>query len=277
MAPFHPDRIQPSVQTTANGQHQHSVCREDIKTPPSSRSPSPSNSLPDIRAIDALQHVYSPLATFIDPTDTPHTKVEQDQEDLEHAAAEGSEEQEFEFRLFYSRASRAGPAADNSETASTKQTRQLNKKEEEASSNGDRGNTTDGIQKLKIRLRSLSPGQAGEGGFVVPFRGWDYYLSDPEMVMRVLDGGHRHNDAEGSGDVNSHVRGEFIDVAVSGEEVLAGAKSSRWVCHVLRRLCDPNELAGKKKTNYVSINNSQDVVSPGGSFMPSTPPQPISR
>lgn len=66
---------------------------------------------------------------------------------------------------------------------------------------------------------------------MVPFRGWDYYLSDTDAVMRVLN-----SKKDDKGVVQSRVRQEFFDAAMRGEDVLALAKTS-WVClpfHVWR-------------------------------------------
>lgn len=67
---------------------------------------------------------------------------------------------------------------------------------------------------------------------MAPFRGWDYYLSDPEAVMRVLNGKSQDkDDVQVVGSGKSRLRNEFLDAAVSGETVFAWAKTS-WVRHV---------------------------------------------
>ena len=140
-----------------------------------------------------------------------------------------SEEQEFEFRLFRSQPRDGGHVQGDVESISAKPLAKMGER-------GSRHIRADGVQKLKIRLRSPSPGKAGEGGFVVPFRGWNYYLSDPEMVMQVLDGHYHPDDPGVPSDARSAAREKLLDVVVSGEDVLAWAKSSRWVCYILGTL-----------------------------------------
>ena len=172
--------------------------------------------------MDAFKHIYTSVDTFTGPVDTSHTHDTEADERNE----DESEEQEFEFRLFRSRPRDGGHVEGDVESMSTKPLAKIG--------GSDSGNIrADGVQKLKIRLRSPSPGKAGEGGFVVPFRGWNYYLSDPEMVMRVLDGHLHPDDPEDPGDARSAAREKLLDVVVSGEDVLEWAKSSRWVCNIL--------------------------------------------
>ena len=179
------------------------VCREDLHSPASSRSPSPD--LPDPYAIDALRNVFA-RDTFTAPEATPDTN-------LEHTKNDESAEQEFEFRLF-----RAPAPKDAGTTSSTDPTQ---------------SQTSAGVQKLKVRLRSPTPVPPGDGSFVVPFRGWDYYLSDPEAVMRVLNGKAQEDGVQVVGSGKSRLKDEFVDAAVSGETVFVWSKTS-WVCRVRR-------------------------------------------
>lgn len=88
------------------------------------------------------------------------------------------------------------------------------------------------IQKVRIRLRSPSPTRAGEGGFVIPFRPWDYYFSDPESVFRVLCG-----DKSNSGSLKykllhtnrQTVKEQYLEAAVTYDELFAAARPGTWV------------------------------------------------
>lgn len=127
------------------------------------------------------------------------------------AAAEEEEEQEFEFRLFSS--------------ASTSQ-----KTQGSASNGTNAGETGDvtvsGTQKLRIRVRSPTPGPVtvGEGRFLVPFRGWDYYFTTPELL-----GGYRQEDVSRAEERAAAKRAEFENIAVSQTQLLEWAKRP-WVC-----------------------------------------------
>lgn len=126
------------------------------------------------------------------------------------------EEQEFEFRLFSS--------------VSTRKTAD----ESRSTTKGHDGSGLGGVQKLRIRLRSPSPSARplGDGGFLVPFRGWDYYFSNPELVMRAVGDTSWQRGAK---DKNTSkqldaLRDTFKDTAVDGETILARAASVAWVC-----------------------------------------------
>lgn len=138
------------------------------------------------------------------------------QEDTGMGEDAEEEEQEFEFRLFSSVSTRK--TADESRSRTE----------------GHDGSGLGGVQKLKIRLRSPSPSARppGDGGFVVPFRGWDYYFSNPELVMRAVGDTSWQRGAK---DKNTSkqldtLRYTFRDTAVDGETILSRAASVTWVC-----------------------------------------------
>ncbi|KAI1915197.1 hypothetical protein LOZ65_005500 [Ophidiomyces ophidiicola] len=184
------------------------VCRADLESPRSSRSPSPITIETANYAANALKNVYASL-DVLHPESNSAVPAPLNRDD--------EEEQEFEFRLFRSKTS------------------------DEQSSNIDTGG--DGVeqvtkrgpalQKLKIRLRSPSPAAAGEGGFVVPFRGWDYYFSNPEAILRTFSSSNKQpvHSVPGckSKDLqDSTIKRQFLEAAVTSEEVLAAAKSTTW-------------------------------------------------
>ncbi|KMU83627.1 hypothetical protein CIHG_01410 [Coccidioides immitis H538.4] len=154
------------------------VCREDLKSPSPPRSQSPAASDTAAYATDALRKAYSSLEIFTAPPVTNATTIGTGLEHIDEHEEE--EEQEFEFRLFHSAAPNATPHG------STAKRSDGNGQAEDR----ERVNTrVPAVQKLRIRLRSPTPARTGEGGFLVPFRGWEYYFSDPESVMRVFSGG----------------------------------------------------------------------------------------
>lgn len=179
------------------------VRRNEILSPSSSRSPSP-------QPEDTLASGYERLGALLnldsliqpeqqpEQTDTQATKVNEEEE----------EEQEFEFRLF------SAPVRDSTATATR-----------DAGSAATEGEKNDvgavGTQKLRIRLRSPTPGARGpdDGGFVKPFRGWEYYFSAPGLLS-----GSKEDDPK-----LALRRKQFEDVAVSGEQMGEWAKVP-WVC-----------------------------------------------
>lgn len=83
------------------------------------------------------------------------------------------------------------------------------------------------VQATKIRIRSPTPaGEGGDGRFVVPFRGWRFYFSDPEGM--VGDG----YVPERGDEAMSAKKSEYLDAAVGGEQVLE-LKERAWVCSLL--------------------------------------------
>jgi hypothetical protein len=165
------------------------VRRDDLLTRTSS---SPSPSPPPESLIPDAQKRLSALLDFdfnIPPAPEPETQGTKDNE---------PEEQEFEFRLFSS-----APAPRASSTVQKE--------------SGDSTTTVaaQSAQKLRIRLRSPTPTAlgSGEGGFVKPFRGWNYYFSTPELLTGT---GTKVDEDVGV----ALKRKQFEDVAVSGEDMV---------------------------------------------------------
>ncbi|EED23393.1 conserved hypothetical protein [Talaromyces stipitatus ATCC 10500] len=120
---------------------------------------------------------------------------------------DGDDEEEFDFRLF---------SAPNTATKIPGA-----KKEEEMKT-----------QKLKIRLRSPTPvdAQPGEGRFIVPFRGWSYYVTKPEMMNLSARDEQEKIQIE---EEDSMRRRQFEDVAVTGDDVVRWARSMETPgCHL---------------------------------------------
>ncbi|OAL61891.1 hypothetical protein A7C99_6461 [Trichophyton rubrum] len=191
------------------------VCRDDLKSPESSRASSPESSAATYAAT-ALEKAFSSFETVNSKLPTASEGLEQDARMGEDAE---EEEHEFEFRLFSSVSAR--------KTADESQSR----------TEGHDGSGLGGVQKLKIRLRSPSPSARppGDGGFVVPFRGWDYYFSNPELVMRAVGdtSGQRGAKDENTSKQLDALRDTFRDTAVDGKTILARAASMAWPgCHL---------------------------------------------
>lgn len=181
----------------------NSVRRDEILSRDStSRSPSPQ---PDSSFQDAHQRLGAllNLDALIAPAEstapTPALKEDGHQQE--------DEEQEFEFRLF------SAPAAPKSTT----------KDEEAPATEGGETAVSRGTQKLRIRLRSPTPGVVdGEGRFLNPFRGWQYYFTTPELLS---DSGAKQDPASAS----TNRRKQFEEVAVTGQQMLRWSEVS-WVC-----------------------------------------------
>ncbi|THC90968.1 hypothetical protein EYZ11_009576 [Aspergillus tanneri] len=209
------------------------VRREQLLSRDSS-SPSPSPP-PESALSEAHQRLGEllNLDTFVAPVDLTPSQPDQDEE----------EEQEFEFRLF------SAPAKTQKHDASQAQT-------QATSSKGTNGDQTHVTQKLRIRLRSPTPGVGGieDGGFVNPFRGWGYYFSTPTLFG-----------TGGNEDPQLAVkRKQFADVAVSGHDMLTRATVSWPGCHlpwrVVRLKRQHTKLPrGSEDTTIVASNvESQD-------------------
>lgn len=123
------------------------------------------------------------------------------------------EEQEFEFRLF------SAPTKPTPTTETTGEATRENKPTEAPSEGGDKAST--GTQKLRIRLRSPTPG-SGEGRFVKAFRGWQYYFSTSSLWN---DGGDKTEEEANQAEKQK----QFEDIAVTGEHMQSWAKSQPWV------------------------------------------------
>ncbi|KAJ5835850.1 hypothetical protein N7447_001876 [Penicillium robsamsonii] len=183
------------------------VRRDEMRSPESSRSPSPA---PDDAA---AQDAYARLGQLLnlDQLDTAQDTTSQDNQPAENE----DEEQEFEFRLF------RAPAKSTEDT-----TKQPGKQTDETSTEEKAAPIT---QKLRIRLHSPTPGSGAgtEGRFVKASRGWDYYFSTPS-----LQGRSGEPTAEDESRITEKKK-QFEDMAVSGQHVLTWANSLVWPgCHL---------------------------------------------
>ncbi|RHZ54383.1 DUF2011 domain-containing protein [Aspergillus thermomutatus] len=176
-----------------------------------SRSPSPQSDSSFQDAHQRLGELLN-LDALIAPAEStaPATKSQEDGQQQE------DEEQEFEFRLF------SAPAAPKSAT----------KGEKTAATEGGEKAVSGGAQKLRIRLRSPTPGAVdGEGRFLNPFRGWQYYFTTPELLT-------------GSGakqDSASTIRKkQFEEVAVTGQQMLEWSEVPWPGCHLPWRVTHLN-------------------------------------
>ncbi|KAJ5513264.1 hypothetical protein N7463_002816 [Penicillium fimorum] len=183
------------------------VRRDEMRSPESSRSPSPA---PDDAA---AQDAYARLGKLLNlnQLDTAQQTTSQDNQPTENE----DEEQEFEFRLF------SAPAKSTEDT-----TKQLGKETDEKSTEEKVAPTT---QKLRIRLHSPTPGSGAgtEGRFVKASRGWDYYFTTPS-----LQGQNGEPTAEDESRI-AEKKKQFEDMAVSGQHMLTWANSLVWPgCHL---------------------------------------------
>ncbi|CAI7605867.1 unnamed protein product [Penicillium viridicatum] len=183
------------------------VRRDEMRSPASSRSPSPA---PDDAA---AQDAYARLGKLLnlDQLDTAQDTTSQDNGPSQ-AAEDEDDEQEFEFRLF------SAPAKSTEDTKPSGQ--DTDGKSTEAAT----------TQKLRIRLHSPTPGSGAgtEGRFVKASRGWDYYFSTPSLQ------GTRSGEptAEDENRI-AEKKKQFEDMAVSGQHMLTWAKSLVWPgCHL---------------------------------------------
>ncbi|PGH34212.1 hypothetical protein GX50_02986 [[Emmonsia] crescens] len=219
------------------------VRREDLQPRRSSRSPSPAESTAATYAANALRNIFSSIETYTPPNLQPARLSP----DLEHIQDE-EEEREFEFRLF-----RAPPVPAQKDVTGHDQGskgRNLGEYGEGVHMHTDAPEQMDaknaGIQKFRIRLRSPTPTiNDGDGGFVVPFRGWEYYFSDPEWVRRKVAGdGIGHQSIE----LDTRQKERFIDAAVCGETILEDAKNNIWPgCHLPWRVIHLKTISSKNK------------------------------
>ncbi|KLJ12626.1 hypothetical protein EMPG_12356 [Blastomyces silverae] len=227
------------------------VRREDLQSRRSSRSPSPPDSTAATYAANALRNIFSSIETYSPPTlQTTHPAP-----DLEHIQDE-EEEREFEFRLFHAPPARAGKGlsghdqeekpSDESEGNHNARPQQIDMKDS-------------GIQKFRIKLRSPTPtANDGVGGFTVPFRGWEYYFSDPEWAKRKM-AGERIEALAVESDTRQKER--FADAAVSGETILEGAKKCVWPgCHLPWRVIHLQTISSKNKSKVPSDSSQTKGV-----------------
>ncbi|KAL1986595.1 hypothetical protein VTN96DRAFT_6173 [Rasamsonia emersonii] len=182
------------------------VRRDEIVSPPSSVPSSPEPLPEDGHAL------LGKLLDFDTFTVEDRPSIEKDTEQTaqnngKDAAAE-EQEQEFEFRLFGS-----GPA---------KRTQDDGQKPDAVDSTVNK----DGTRKLRIRIRSPTPGPVdpNEGKFVNPFRGWQYYFTTPAL----MSGQHAESDP-----TIAAKRKEYEEVAVNGRQLLELAGKGTWPgCHL---------------------------------------------
>ncbi|KAE8389244.1 hypothetical protein BDV23DRAFT_100186 [Aspergillus alliaceus] len=172
------------------------VRRNELLSPSSSRSPSPQPEETFTSGYERLGELLD-LDSLLQP-EQPSEQTDTQGPNAENIKEEEEEEQEFEFRLF--------SAPVRNATAQDDATGEKKK---------DEGATT-GTQKLRIRLRSPTPGAGGlhDGRFVNPFRGWDYYFSAPGLLS-----GSKEDDPK-----VALRRKQFEEVAVSGQQMGEWAK-----------------------------------------------------
>ncbi|KGO72466.1 Protein of unknown function DUF2011 [Penicillium italicum] len=184
------------------------VRRDEMRSPASSRSPSPA---PDDAA---AQDAYARLGKLLnlDQLDAAQETTSQDNGPSQPAEDE-DEEQEFEFRLF------SAPTKSAEETSKQPGT--------DADEKSTEVPTT---QKLRIRLHSPTPGSGAgtEGRFVKASRGWDYYFSTPSLQ------GTRSGVPTAEDEIRmAEKKKQFEDMAVSGQHMLTWANSLVWPgCHL---------------------------------------------
>lgn len=181
----------------------YSVRRDELLSRDStSRSPSPQldSSFQDVhQRLGALLNLDALIAPAESTAPAPGPQEDGHQQE--------DEEQEFEFRLF------SAPAAPKATT----------KDEKTPATEGGEKAVSGGTQKLRIRLRSPTPGAVdGEGRFLNPFRGWQYYFTTPELLSGF-------GAKEDSASASTIRRKQFEEVAVTGQQMLGWSEVS-WVC-----------------------------------------------
>lgn len=187
-----------------------SVRRDEVQSPASSRSASPvdESDFQDAHArLGKLLNLDELIGTNMSSENTENIPQPLGADENE------DEEQEFEFRLF------SAPTKPTPTTETTGETTENKKSTEKSSESGDKAGS--GTQKLRIRLRSPTPG-SGEGRFVKAFRGWQYYFSTPSLWNEKEDNSEEEAD-------QTEKKRQFEDIAVTGEHMLSWAKSQPWV------------------------------------------------
>ncbi|GAD93582.1 predicted protein [Paecilomyces variotii No. 5] len=186
------------------------VRRDELTSPPS--SPAPSS--PALSTNDANERLGKLLGFEIPPLDITLTGQATGNPEPVDAVAPEEEEQEFEFRLFSSAPAKQKTEGTDSAGISAETT---------GNENAER------TQKLRIRIRSPTPGDVsvGEGRFVVPFRGWEYYFTTPTLL-----GGHGKEDVARAEEKAAAKRAEFEDIAVSQTQLFEWAKQPWPGCHL---------------------------------------------
>ncbi|KAK2796915.1 hypothetical protein FQN50_009374 [Emmonsiellopsis sp. PD_5] len=231
------------------------VRREELQSRRStSRSPSPTESTTATYAADALRNIFSSIETFApaepsaDPSN-PHLENIENEE----------EEHEFEFRLFHAPTHPGGKSG--SQDGAEEKRKDAGGDEGAVVAGGQEGKVDSGIRKLKIRIRSptLAAIGDGEGRFVVPFRGWDYYFSDPDWIRRQISG--KDGGDERGGEIAS--RGEevkrFAEVALSGDKILEDSSSTWPGCHLPWRVIHLKPGPSKKKSSSSRPSNETSI------------------
>ncbi|KAK2778024.1 hypothetical protein FQN52_002929 [Onygenales sp. PD_12] len=231
------------------------VRREELQSRRSaSRSPSPAESTTATYAADALRNIFSSIETFA-PVEPPADPSNPRLENIENE----EEEHEFEFRLFHAPANPGGKRAgkDGAEeklkNANGGEDTAVTRQEEKVDS---------GIRKLKIRIRSPTPTAIGdgEGRFVVPFRGWDYYFSDPDWIRRQISGKDGGNERGGEIARRGEEVKRFAEVALSGDKILEDSRSSAWPgCHLPWRVIHLKPGPSKKKSSSSRASNETSI------------------
>ncbi|KAJ5352138.1 Protein of unknown function DUF2011 [Penicillium brevicompactum] len=189
------------------------VRRDEMRSPASSRSPSPAPN--DSEAQDA----YARLGKLLNLDHLDDVPEASGQDNDPSQPADEDDEQEFEFRLF-------SAPAKSTETSKESQTDANDDKNAPGSDEKPAGTT----QKLRIRLHSPTPGSgdASEGRFVNAHRNWDYYFSDPKLSTTYSGKITPEEEAQ-----LAERQRQFEDMAVSGDHMLGWAQSQPWPgCHL---------------------------------------------
>lgn len=224
------------------------IRRDEVLSPSSSTRSSPEVVPADDEEARARLETLLAFDTFT-PENTNQAAAHTEEEDGE---------QEFEFRLF-STAAPSKKATDSATTAKPETDSKIGKQERlPSSSTGDAIIKT---QKLKIRLRSPTPdGDAPleDGRFVVPFRGWEYYFTRPELMNVSARDPARLETEE------TNRRKEFEDIAVTGGEVLKWAQTANYPgCHLPWRVMHLNPKRHRVPKSLLQQDHQQGRRPPG--------------
>ncbi|CAG7928326.1 unnamed protein product [Penicillium olsonii] len=189
------------------------VRRDEMRSPASSRSPSPA---PDD---SAAQDAYARLGKLLNLDHLNDAPESNEKDSHPSQPADEEDEQEFEFRLFSAPAKSTeapqGPEVDGNKDQNSK---------------GSAVKSPGTTQKLRIRLHSPTPGSGdpSEGGFVKAHRDWDYYFSTP-----ILSSTHGGNISPEEAAQLAEKQQQFENMAVSGKDMLGWAQSQSWPgCHL---------------------------------------------
>ncbi|KAJ5541843.1 hypothetical protein N7494_006919 [Penicillium frequentans] len=186
------------------------VRRDEVRSSASSRSPSPVDE-------SDLQDAHARLGKLLNLDGLLEVSaISKIAEDIPEQAGGEDEEQEFEFRLFSTPANAKNAGEEAGE---------INEDGKHTPGIGNQVNA--GTQRLRIRLRSPTPGSGdpSEGRFVKASRGWQYYFSTPSLWGPSVELEDQASQSE--------KRGQFEDMAVTGEQIVTWAKSQPWTgCHL---------------------------------------------